>query len=506
MKTMTFRDKLQLQIRELPIRAIKLALMLVYRFRIEGKENVPEDGPVIILYNEPSLLTTLLEAAVTPTFFNKLYLEGKVLNLVGEELFAYAFFRNSFNDFAPTVPSQPHGGGLLGLGLLEALDYLKEGGVFLTNPDGDIARDGRPMPMGRGAAWVGLHSAAPMVPIIPAINAYDTWPPWQLLPSLRGRIVQRVGKPFKVTDKPVQKVGEEEVAKANVRIAAEIERLSYGPGGVAEWAGPPKKNGRPLAEPIDLRSAADQVVVAGTPPVRTVGEKDGGMISLWKRGMPLLLWRCPVCLTNDALVHNRPWFRAQSLHCEACGTRWVVQRVYGKDFRLKVVEGPPDLVGLDMALTTWYDEMKRNLQPSPISPDGVDLEEGEELYLRTGTVKLVPYRSNPLFDGWTGREPPKDRVMRRSEAGLFGPLGTGELLLTNRRLVWEGPEGGLDFWLEHVTDVTLRLFFQMKINYEATPYRFEFTEDSGLKWLTYAATEIQPVAAQEGRQVTLSVF
>ncbi len=504
--TLTFGDRLKLQYAMLPIRAIKLLLTLLYRFRVEGKENVPKDGPIVILYNEPSLLTTLLEAAVTPTFFGKLYLEGKVLNLVGEELWSIEFFRKNFESVAPTVPSQPHGGGLLGLGLLEALDYLNRGGVFLTNPDGDMARDGRPMPMGRGAAWVGLHSAAPMVPIVPAISLYDAWPPWQLLPSLRGRIVQRVGQPFKVTDKPLQKVGEEEVAMANARIAAEIERLSYGPGGVAEWAGPPKKNGKPLEEPFDLRSATDQIAVSRTPPVRAVAETDGGTISLWKRGMPLLLWRCPVCLTDDALVHKHPWLRAQSLECLACGTRWTVQREYGKDFRLKVVDGPPDLVGLDMALTTWYDEMKQDLQPRPIPASGVDLVPGEELYLRTGSVKLLPYCSNPLFDGWSGREPPRDRVLRRSEAGQYGALGTGDLLLTNRRLMWEGPAGGLDFWWQHVTDISLRLFFQMKINYEATPYRFEFTEDSGLKWLTYAATVIQEAAARGGRGVTVSRF
>jgi 1-acyl-sn-glycerol-3-phosphate acyltransferase len=507
MKNLTIRDRFQFAMAELPIRVIHLLLTVVYRFRIEGRENVPEDGPVIILYNEPSLLTTLLEAAVTPLFFSKLYLEGKVLNLVGEELWSIEFFRKNFDSVAPTVPSQPHGGGLLGLGLLDALDYLRRGGVFLTNPDGDMARDGRPMPMGRGAAWVGLHSAAPMLPIVPAISLYDAWPPWQFLPSLRGRIIQRVGKPFKVTEEPVALVGEEEVAKANERIAAEIERLSYGPGGVAEWAGSPKKDGRPLEEPTDLlRSAASQVVVSGAPSVGAEADADGGTISLWRRGMPLLLWRCPVCLTNDSLVHNRPWFRAQRLECGACGTRWTVQREYGKDFRLKVVEGLPDLMGLDMALTTWYDQMKRDFQPSPISPSGLELEPGEELYLRTENVKLVPYRSNPLFEGWTGREPPMDRVLRRSEAGQYGSLGTGELFMTSRRLVWEGAEGGLDFWLEHITDVTLRLFFQMKINYEATPYRFEFTQDSGLKWLTYLGAAIPDAAAKLGREVTLSRF
>jgi hypothetical protein len=224
------------------------------------------------------------------------------------------------------------------------------------------------------------------------------------------------------------------------------------------------------------------------------------------RKLALLLWRCPVCLTNDALVHEHHLGRKDSLRCRACGTQWVVRRVQGRDFRPKVVKGPRDLVGLEMALTTWYDEMKRDFQPSPIPASGLELEPGEELYLKTGRVKLIAYPSNSLLGGWTGREPPQGSILKRSEAGRFEDLGTGELLLTNRRLVWEGPQGGLDFWWQHVTDVNLRLFFLMRINYGLTPYRFQFTQDSGLKWLTYAATLAQEAGAKEGRQVTASPF
>ncbi|NIV33499.1 MAG: hypothetical protein GWN58_29835 [Anaerolineae bacterium] len=93
-----------------------------------------------------------------------------------------------------------------------------------------------------------------------------------------------------------------------------------------------------------------------------------------------------------------------------------------------------------------------------------------------------------------------------SEAGRFEDLGTGKMFLTNHRLVWEGPQGGLDFRLEHVIDVNLRLFFMGRINYGLTPYRFQFTQDSGLKWLAYVATAAQQVAAKEGRKVTMSPF
>jgi 1-acyl-sn-glycerol-3-phosphate acyltransferase len=504
---MTTQDERTSKANERVVGTVELVLKLMYRYRIEGRENVPDDGPFMILYNEPSFLCQLLEMVTNTAVLEKPTAEGKVLYFIGEEMFSIAFFRRSFeSSAAPARPSLPHGAGLLGASLLEVLRHLEAGGVWVSNPDGDMARDGRPMPLRGGVAWVGLHSAVPMVAIAPAINAYDTWPPWRMSPSLRGKLIARVGKPFRVTDTPLEKITDEDLARANARIAEEMERLCYGPGGVAGWAGPPTKNGQPLGEPVDLRPAAEQVSVTEISRERTAGEAKGGMRSLWGRKLGLLLWRCPVCLTDDALVHDHRWFRPDGLRCQACGTHWVVRRVQGRDFRLEVVAGPPDLVGLEMALTAWYDQMKRDFQPSPIPASDLDLEPGEELYLRTGAVKLVAYPSNALLGGWTGREPSRDTILKRSEAGRFQDLGTGELLLTDRRLVWEGPEGGLDFWLEHVTDVNLRLFFMGRINYGLTPYRFQFTQDSGLKWLTYVATVAQQVAAKEGRKVTMSPF
>ena len=504
---MTTQDRSMDRANLLVTRTVELGLKLMYRYRIEGRENVPKEGPFMILYNEPSFLCQLLEMVTNTAVLEKPTAEDKVLYFIGEEMFSIEFFRRSFeSDAAPARPSLPHGAGMLGTSLLEVLRHLEGGGVWVSNPDGDMARDGRPMPMRGGVAWVGLHSAAPMVAIAPAINAYDTWPPWRMRPSLRGKLIARIGKPFTVTDTPLKRFTDEDLARANARIAEEMQRLCYGPGGVAEWAGRPTMNGKTLEGPVDLRSAARQVRAAPIPRESTADEAKGGMRALWGRKLGLLLWRCPICLTDDALVHEHRWFRPNSLRCRACGTQWAVRRVQGRDFRLKVVAGPPDLVGLEMALTTWYDQMKRDFQPSPIPASGLVLEPGEELYLRTGGGKLIAYPSNELLGGWTGREPSRDTLLRRSEAGRFEDLGTGELFLTNRRLVWEGPEGGLDFRLEHVTDVNLRLFFMMRINYGLTPYRFVFTQDSGLKWLAYVATVAEQIAARDGRKITMSPF
>lgn len=485
---------------------VELLLKLMYRYKIEGRENVPDQGPFMILYNEPSFLCQLLEMVVNTNLLARWTAEDKVLYFIGEEMFSIAYFRENFRTITPARPSLPTGAGLLGASLLDVLGHLQDGGVWVSNPDGDVARDGRPVPMRGGAPWVGLHSAAPIVAIAPAIHAYDTWPPWRMYPSLRGKLIARVGKPFRLTDTPLLKITDEDLARAKDRIAREMEHLAYGPGGVAGWVGRPTKNGTPLEKPVDLGALSEQIYPTQGPRMSATDEAKGGMRALWGRKLALLLWRCPVCLTEDALLHKHHRFRPDSLRCRACDTQWVVRRVQGKDFRLKVVAGPPDLVGLEMALTAWYDQMKRDFQPQPIPATGLDMKPGEELYLSTGGVKLIAYPSNTLRGRWTGRQPRQDAILKRSEAGLFQDLGTGSMFLTNCRLVWEGPEGGLDFWLENITDVNLRLFFMGRINYGVTPYRFLFTQDSGLKWLTYVATMTQHVAAREGRRVTMSPF
>jgi 1-acyl-sn-glycerol-3-phosphate acyltransferase len=264
-----------------PMHIVELVLKLTYGFRIEGVENVPEEGPFVILYNEPSFLCQMLEMVTSTRLLQKYMYAQKILYFIGEEMWSIGFFRKNFEGASPGRPSLPTGAGLLGASLLEALTYLERGGVFVTNPDGDMSRDGRLLPMRGGAAWVGLHSAAPIVAIAPAINAYDTWPPWRMRPSPRGKLIVRIAKPFRLTDTPLKKFTDEDLARAKARIAAEMTRLSYGPGGMAEWTGKPTMNGKPLEKPVDLRLAANRVSVAEVPRVSPANEAKGGMRSLW---------------------------------------------------------------------------------------------------------------------------------------------------------------------------------------------------------------------------------
>ena len=227
---------------------------------------------------------------------------------------------------------------------------------------------------------------------------------------------------------------------------------------------------------------------------------------MWRRGIPLLLWRCPVCHTNDALIHQRPRFRPQTVGCQTCDTRWEMERVVGKDFRLKVIEGPPDLIGLDMPLSTWYDEMKRDFQPSSIPVTDVELLPDEEVYLEVSSSSLSPYQLNALFDGWTGREPPQTQLPGRHELGDWASIGEGRLLLTSQRLLWQGPPGELDFMWPSITAVSIWMVNTLGIRYGTAPYRLTLGQETGLKWLTYAGTLALQAAKNDGHTVTVTPF
>jgi hypothetical protein len=422
----------------------------------------------------------------------------KVVTYVQEELFAFSYFRGAADQTKFMRALIPHSAGRLALGLLEGYRVLRKGGLVVINPEGDMAWDGRPLPIGSAAAWLGLHTAVPLLPVIPAASAYDIWPRWRILPSLRGRAVLRIGPTFRLCDTPQERVTDQDLERANARIREVFDQLRYGPEGLEGWIGPARRNGTPLEEPVELRARPELVVA--DPAVR---EEEG---SVWRRGIALVLWRCPVCSTDDALHHERPLFGAQSIRCRACETHWHVDRVVGKDFRLEVVEGPTDLVGLDMALSTWYDEMKGNFLPSPIRVSGVDLLPDEEVYLRASGVSLSPHRPNALFGGWNGREPPETQPRGRSQLADWPSIGKGRLLVTNQRLLWQGPERELDFKWSSVKAVSLWILNTLGIRYGTAPYRFSLDQEVGLKWLTYAGTMAKQAAEREGRKITTSAF
>ncbi len=480
---------------ELPWHAAIFLLRRLYGFRVEGEENLPREGPFILVSNEHSPIAFLITGWMSIVAIKNAFRRNpETISFLREELFDFPFFRSALNEKTPGryAALTPVAAGRLALSLLEAYRVLQNGGIVTLNPEGDMPWDGRPLPLGHALAWLGLHSGAPLVPAMITMGAYDIWPRWQARPNLKGQVKLRIGKPFRLCDAPQERVNDKDMVAAERMIRTRLDELCYDCGGPAEWAGAPTRNGVPLNPPLP------------GPRLPTVDRSNGvapGPPALWRRGIAQLLWRCPVCRTDDALVHERPMFREQRVRCLACRTRWSVRHIPGKDFRLQVVEGPVEWMGVEMGLSAWYDEMRRDLNPVASRLSDVPLEPDEHVVVATSQVPLLLRELNPLLEHWDGREPPRVQPLSKTQLAGWGNVGKGRLVLTDKRLLWQGAQGELDFWWRHVNSVSLWMLNTLTIRYGAAQYRFELGQENGLKWLTYAGFQAERAAASSGKKL-----
>jgi len=494
------RDRIKEYFIMLPWVFVSYIMRILYDFSVEGEQNVPSEGAYILLVNEFGMICFLLSGwgsimVLKDRFFQS---PDNILSYSQEDLFAFSYFRKSSEHGGMMRALIPHSAGRLALSLIEGYKVLQKGGLVSLNPEGDMPWDGRPLPIASGASWLGLHTAKPILPMVASASAYDIWPRWQALPSLRGKIVLKYGKPFKLCEVPQQQVTDQDLERANACIREAFDELRYGSKGLAGWIGTPRRNGTPLQAHVELRTR-HELAYFQQRPLNNTG-------SVWKKGIAQVLWRCPICGTDDALIHKRPLLGAQNVVCRACETTWQVTRVIGKDFRLEVVDGPPDLTGLNMALSTWYDVIRRNFTPSPMVVSGVDLAPNEEVYLEMSDVALSPHKPNALFDYWTNREPPKIQFAGKIQLADWPSIGEGRLLLTNHRLVWQGSEMELDFKWSSVTALYIWLLNTLGVRYGTAQYRFSLGQEVGLKWLTYGGTMAKQSSEQNGHKVTISAF
>jgi hypothetical protein len=157
-----------------------------------------------------------------------------------------------------------------------------------------------------------------------------------------------------------------------------------------------------------------------------------------------------------------------------------------------------------MPASTRYEEMNKGFRLNPIRVQGLDPKEGEEVYLDAQGVKLVPHRPNPLFDAWASGEAPRSQGAGRHQLADWHAVGEGRLLLTNQRLVWQGPQGSLDFYWHSVNAVYLFLADVLGIKYHAAQYRFKLSRVLPLEWLHHAGEMAKKAAAEDGHTVTVS--
>ena len=139
---------------------VGLIFRVFWRPRIEGLENVPASGPVIIASNHLSFIDSVVIPLAVPRrvrFLAKAeYFTGRGLRGRGTALFFHLI---------DAVPVERTGNRDSMRSLESALAVLREGTAFGIYPEGTRSRDGRLYRGRTGVGWLALTSGAPVVPV-----------------------------------------------------------------------------------------------------------------------------------------------------------------------------------------------------------------------------------------------------------------------------------------------------------------------------------------------------
>ena len=125
---------------------------LIFRLKVTGQENIPQDGPFIIVANHSSLLDPIiLGVSVRP----------KVIFIAAAYLFKIGWLGYMLRKFN-SIPVQRENDIKA---IKQSLKILKRGGVLGIFPEGGIDRQKNNLPVRAGAAYLATKIGVPIVSI-----------------------------------------------------------------------------------------------------------------------------------------------------------------------------------------------------------------------------------------------------------------------------------------------------------------------------------------------------
>ncbi|GHJ52482.1 lysophospholipid acyltransferase family protein [Micromonospora chersina] len=164
-------------------------LRLIFRPQVDGLENVPESGPVILASNHLSF---------SDSIFTPLIVKRKVTFIAKAEYFTgkglKGWLTKMFFVGSGTIPVDRSGGRAARAALDTQLRVLRSGGIAGIYPEGTRSPDGRLYRGKTGVARLALESGAVVVPMA-MLNSDAIQPTGQIVPNL-GRVRIRFGAPL----------------------------------------------------------------------------------------------------------------------------------------------------------------------------------------------------------------------------------------------------------------------------------------------------------------------
>lgn len=137
---------------------VRFVLLFIFRVKTIGKENIPEDGGVIVAYNHKSYWDPVIAGATCPR---------KLRFMAKEELFKNPLFGRLIKALGAFPISRGRGdiGAIKG-----SLKILKEGNTMLIFPEGRRSKDGT---IGSAKPGVAAIAHRAKVPVVPACISGD---------------------------------------------------------------------------------------------------------------------------------------------------------------------------------------------------------------------------------------------------------------------------------------------------------------------------------------------
>lgn len=161
----------------------------IWRPVVEGRDNVPAEGPLLIASNHLSFIDSMVIPLVAPR---------RVVFLAKAEYFTATDPRGRaigrFFAALGAIPVQRGSGRAAQAGLDSALEVLSRGEGFGIYPEGTRSRDGRLYRGRTGVAWLALTAGCPVVPV-GLVGTDRIQPVGARMPRVR-RVTVRFGTPL----------------------------------------------------------------------------------------------------------------------------------------------------------------------------------------------------------------------------------------------------------------------------------------------------------------------
>lgn len=175
--------KLQSRVRWLA----KLPSKRMWKFELEGFDQIPSDGPAILCSNHISFLDSAFLMLHAP----------RNISFVGKSEYMDSWKTRRLFPALGMIPIDRSGGEKSNAALAAAENVLHRGELFGIFPEGTRSRDGMLYKGHTGAARLALKVGCPIFPV-GVVGTREIQPPDAKFPRLGGKVSIRIGAPISV--------------------------------------------------------------------------------------------------------------------------------------------------------------------------------------------------------------------------------------------------------------------------------------------------------------------